>query len=82
VRKTRAEAGQASAGAMQYSLHLDDGPEQRERDRLIGVAARVGGENPDLWANADFQEFVWCLDVMRDTIIKWPEYLARVGRQQ
>jgi salicylate hydroxylase len=78
IRKARAEAVQSSAKATQKSLHLGDGPEQRDRDRKIKEAARGAGESPDMWADQSFQEFMWGTDVMRDTIIRWPEYEARI----
>lgn len=81
VRKARAEAVQASAATTRRALHLPDGPAQRERDRQIARAGKGkgegGGENPDLWADSTFQQFIWGVDVMRDTIVRWPEYRAR-----
>ncbi|KAK5128204.1 hypothetical protein LTR85_002871 [Meristemomyces frigidus] len=77
VRKARAEAIQGSAAATRKALHLPDGPEQQERDRKISQAGKGEGENPDLWSDTSFQEFMWGTDVMRDTIVRWPEYKAR-----
>lgn len=78
VRKARGEAVQSSAGTSQKALHLPDGPEQRERDAKIKKASEGhGGENPDLWADTTFQDFMWGVDVMRDTITRWPEHKAR-----
>lgn len=77
VRKARAEAVQGSAATTRKALHLPDGPEQRERDRKIQEAGKGEGENPDLWADKSFQEFMWGTDVMRDTIVRWPEHKAR-----
>lgn len=76
VRKARAEAVQGSAATTRKALHLPDGPEQEERDRKIAGAGE-GGENPDLWADKQFQEFMWGTDVMKDTIVRWPEWKAR-----
>lgn len=59
VRKARAEAVQGSANTTKRSLHLPDGPEQKERDRKISEASRGKGENPDMWADKTFQEFMW-----------------------
>lgn len=59
VRKARAEAVQGSANTTRRSLHLPDGPEQKERDRKISEASRGKGENPDMWADKTFQEFMW-----------------------
>ncbi|SMY28061.1 unnamed protein product [Zymoseptoria tritici ST99CH_1A5] len=58
VRKARAEAVQGSAAATRKALHLPDGPEQQERDRKIMDAGKGSSENPDLWADKTFQEFM------------------------
>lgn len=58
VRKARAEAVQGSAATTRKALHLPDGPEQRERDRKISEAGKGSSENPDLWADTTFQEFM------------------------
>ncbi|KAL1311258.1 hypothetical protein AAFC00_001447 [Neodothiora populina] len=78
VRKARGEAVQGSAAITRKALHLPDGPEQRERDAKIKAASAGKGNNPDLWADPEFQQFIWGTDVMYDTLIKWPEWKARV----
>lgn len=77
VRKARGEAVQSSAAITRKALHLPDGPEQEERDRKIREAAKGQGDNPDLWADTEFQQFIWGTDIMRDTLVKWPEWKAR-----
>ena len=77
VRKFRGESIQLSAGVTKRALHLKDGPLQQERDQKIRAAARDAGDNPDLWADKTFQEFMWGKNVMRDTIVRWPEWKAR-----
>ncbi|KAF7198442.1 FAD-dependent monooxygenase OpS4 [Pseudocercospora fuligena] len=77
VRKARAEAVQGSANTTRKALHLDDGAEQEERDRKIREASEGKGENPDMWADTTFQSFMWGVDVMQDTIVRWPEHKAR-----
>lgn len=82
VRKARAEAVQGSAASTRKALHLPDGAAQRERDEQIQRAGNgngKGGENPDLWADTTFQQFIWGVDVMRDTIVRWPEHRARAA---
>ena len=74
VRKTRAEAIQNSAATTRTALHLPDGPEQEKRDRAIAGA----GPNPDLWANREWQDFMWGVDVMKDTVEGWGNWLAEV----
>lgn len=78
VRKARGEAVQASATVTRKALHLPDGPEQEERDAKIKAASQGKGNNPDLWADKEFQQFIWGTDIMLDTLIKWPEWQARV----
>lgn len=41
------------------ALHLPDGVEQRKRDEAIGGGGREGGQNPDLWADREWQGFMW-----------------------
>ncbi|GAB7346252.1 hypothetical protein MBLNU457_4981t1 [Dothideomycetes sp. NU457] len=77
VRKARGEAVQSSAGVTRKALHLPDGPEQQERDRKIGEAGSGKADNPDLWADKSFQEFIWGTDIMKDTLVRWPEWKAR-----
>lgn len=77
VRKARGESIQASAGETKRALHLPDGALQEARDQKIRDASRGVAENPDLWADKTFQEYMWGTDVMRDTIIRWPEWKAR-----
>lgn len=78
VRKKRGETIQQSADQTRKSLHLADGPEQEKRDNAIRAAARGEGHNPDLWADTEFQSFMWGVDVMRDTIEKWDKLLSKV----
>lgn len=77
VRKRRGEKIQQSADTTRRSLHLPDGPEQQQRDDAIRAAARGQGHNPDLWADQDFQDFMWGTDVMQDTVWKWDELVSK-----
>ncbi|MCJ1296143.1 hypothetical protein MMC34_007708 [Xylographa carneopallida] len=77
VRKARAEAIQLSAATTRKALHLPDGPEQQKRDEAIRDSNK-GGHNPDLWADTEWQQFMWGLDVMRDTLENWEEYKGKV----
>jgi len=55
MRKGRAERIQTSAAVTRTQLHLEDGEEQRERDRNIEMSGKRGGEkNPDLWADREW----------------------------
>ena len=74
VRKSRAEAIQNSAAMTRHVLHLPDGPEQEERDKAIAGQ----GPNPDLWVDRDWQDFMWGVDVMRDTLQDWGKWVAQV----
>lgn len=79
IRKARAEAVQSSAATTRKALHLPDGPEQQERDRKIQDASTGKGDNPDLWADTAFQQFIWGTDIMEETFVKWPEWKARAA---
>lgn len=59
VRKERGEKIQNSASVTRHSLHLPDGKEQRARDEAIAKAGKTGGHNPDLWADTEWQQFMW-----------------------
>lgn len=79
ARKERAETIQDSAAKTRRVLHLPDGEEQRARDSRMrdvevekGIGKRKGGDdgavqgkNPDLWADAGWQDYMWGVDVMR-----------------
>ncbi|RAL01458.1 salicylate hydroxylase [Aspergillus ibericus CBS 121593] len=73
VRKDRAEKIQKSAAVTRKALHLPDGEEQRKRDEAI----RGPGKNPDLWADHDWQDFMWGTDVMKETVGQFEDLLAR-----
>ena len=74
VRKSRAEAIQNSAVETRRTLHLPDGPEQESRDEAIAGT----GSNPDLWGDRDWQDFMWGVDVMKDTLDNWDKLVAQV----
>ena len=80
VRKDRGERIQQSAATSQKVLHLPDGPEQRDRDDKIRASAAFQGQqthdakkdgNPDLWADENWQNFMWGADVMSDMYENW-----------
>lgn len=80
VRKERAERVQNSASETRRVLHLPDGEEQRARDarmRGVGKGQRLvdgeKGRNPDLWADRQWQEFMWGVDVMKVVIESWED---------
>ncbi|KAL2044759.1 hypothetical protein N7G274_002534 [Stereocaulon virgatum] len=74
VRKSRGEAIQNSAASTRIALHLPDGKEQEERDAAIAGT----GPNPDLWADQGWQDFMWGVDVMKDTVVGWNKWVALV----
>ncbi|KAH0280801.1 FAD/NAD(P)-binding domain-containing protein, partial [Aureobasidium melanogenum] len=78
VRKARGEAVQASASELRTALHLPDGLEQKERDDKIRLAGQGKGNSPDLWADKDMQQWLWGTDIMKETLLKWSEWRARV----
>lgn len=74
VRKSRAELIQNSATTTRHVLHLPDGPEQEKRDRAIAGT----GPNPDLWGDQGWQNYMWGVDVMKDTLHNWDQWVAQV----
>lgn len=74
IRKARGEAIQNSATTTQKALHLPDGPEQEKRDAAMGGK----GKNPDLWADHEWQDFMWGVDVMKDALLDWDKWAAKV----
>lgn len=80
VRKERAERIAASASGTSRSLHLPDGPEQEERDMAIKSAGRIDGTKEvttaDKWRDSEWQEYMWGVDVMRETIENWDQLSA------
>ncbi|ETS79361.1 hypothetical protein PFICI_09214 [Pestalotiopsis fici W106-1] len=81
VRKDRAEKVQASAVRNRENLHLQDGPQQEKRDEAIRSANRGEGQNPDLLADKEWQNFMWGVDVMRDTIEQWDELVVKAKEE-
>ncbi|KAF7716618.1 Salicylate 1-monooxygenase [Penicillium ucsense] len=75
LRKDRAEKIQNSAAETRLALHLPDGDKQRERDE----AMKSGGENPDLWADRDWQAFMWGTDVMQQTVEGWDDLVRHAS---
>ncbi|OAA56110.1 Aromatic-ring hydroxylase-like protein [Cordyceps fumosorosea ARSEF 2679] len=76
IRKPRAERIAAGATASARVFHLPDGPEQVARDRWPanpGAAA----QNPDRFNNPQWQDFMWGVDVMEETMRLWAR-LAKV----
>jgi salicylate hydroxylase len=85
VRKERAEKIAASASDTSRSLHLPDGPEQEKRDRTIRSAGRKEGpgdlDTADKWRDQQWQDFMWGVDVMRETVEKCAEFNVAVMRE-
>lgn len=79
IRKDRGEKIQNSAAETRKVLHLPDGAEQRKRDEAIRRSTVGGnGRNPDLWADSEWQDFMWGVDVMRDCVENWEKWVAKV----
>ncbi|RYP63449.1 hypothetical protein DL769_006947 [Monosporascus sp. CRB-8-3] len=79
VRKDRAEKIAASAAATREVLHLHDGPGQIKRDEAIRNASRKSGDHPDKWGNQKWQDYMWGIDVVKDTIEKWDQPVSGSG---
>lgn len=81
MRKTRGERIAVSASTTRQSLHLSDGPEQRIRDEAIRNVGRANSKNEDKsekWRDTAWQDYVWGVDVMRETVEKWEELTANL----
>ncbi len=81
IRKDRSEWIQASATSNGHTLHLPDGEEQRRRDDSIRAASRGNGANPDQWNDRKTREFMWCVDVMAETINKFESLVRDAGHK-
>jgi salicylate hydroxylase len=55
------------------ALHLPDGPEQAERDKLFAA----DGKCPDLWVDEDWQDFMWGVDVMKEVEHGWDDLVGQ-----
>ncbi|KAF4964676.1 hypothetical protein FZEAL_10843 [Fusarium zealandicum] len=73
IRKDRGEQIAASASKTAHTLHLPDGPEQRERDEAIVNSTH----NPDRWSNTQWQDYMYGVDVMADTTNLWDTMAER-----
>lgn len=77
VRKERAEKIAASALHTGQGLHLPDGLEQERRDESIRRAGSKDGsgmpDTVDKWTDQKWQDCMWGVDVMRETVDKWNE---------
>ncbi|KAK2626931.1 hypothetical protein QTJ16_004106 [Diplocarpon rosae] len=82
VRKDRAEKIQNSAASTGRALHLPDGEEQRKRDDAIRASMNdINQRDPDMWADRQWQDFMWGVDVMRECVDGWDELVAKVGEE-
>ena len=85
VRKERAEKIAASASETSRSLHLPDGPEQEKRDIMITAAGCK--EEPgvvdtaDKWRDQQWQNYMWGVDVMRETVERCADFDLAVTRE-
>lgn len=79
VRKARGERIQASATNTGNTLHLPDGEAQRTRDESIRAASRGMGANPDQWNDKQTREFMWRVDVMAETIVRFESLRRETG---
>ncbi|KAF5027016.1 hypothetical protein F66182_891 [Fusarium sp. NRRL 66182] len=80
IRKDRGEQIAASASKTAHTLHLPDGPEQRDRDEAMVNSTH----NPDRWSNIQWQDYMYGVDVMKDTLNLWRAMSERTmtrGRQ-
>lgn len=77
-QKQRAERVQGTAAQTRHNLHLVDGPEQIERDRLF-AAVEKGEKNPDQWGDPETQKFLWEWDAEAKASESWAAVSSKSG---
>lgn len=65
--------------ANQHLYHLDDGPEQEERDQILKQATFQelpdGSSEPFIWIDLRYQKAVLARDAVGDAMKKWEEVI-------
>ena len=74
VRKPRGEAIQEIALKTGEALHYPNGPEQEKRDKAMSGV----GPNPDMWANTQWQDYMWGANVMKETLDRLEKFVAEI----
>ncbi|KAI1267317.1 putative salicylate hydroxylase [Xylariaceae sp. FL1019] len=82
VRKGRSERIKATTEETGNNLHMPDGEAQRRRDELIRSGSRGEGTNPDKWNDRNFNEFMWGVDVMAQTVNDWDLLVQNAASQR
>lgn len=66
--------------ANQHLYHLDDGPEQEKRDRILKQATFQerpdGSSEPFIWIDPQYQKAVLARNAVSDAKRKWEEVMA------
>lgn len=77
VQKARTTTLHLGSISNQHLYHLDDGPEQEERDRILKAAQwqEKPGEEPErfIWMDARYQRDILGRDAIGDAKKKWEE---------
>ena len=76
-RKERAERIQQSASDVSNVIHLPDGPQQEARDARY--MAKSQSHQSDKYVDADWQDFMYGVDVVQELRQKWNELAAGRG---
>lgn len=79
-RKARAEHVQQSGKMNRISLHLPDGPEQRQRDEMFRQAMDGSSESPDRWVDDKTRQILWGHDAEEAALKTWQDYQNRQPR--
>ncbi|PVH97216.1 FAD/NAD(P)-binding domain-containing protein [Periconia macrospinosa] len=68
----------------QHLYHLDDGPEQEERDRILKEAKFQelpdGSSEPFIWIDLRYQKAILGRDAVGDARDRWEETMADIGK--
>jgi salicylate hydroxylase len=84
LQKSRTTTLTLGSIANQYMYHLNDGPEQEERDRILKQAGFEelpdGMSEPFIWIDLRYQKAVLARDAMGDAKSKWDAIVASLSQ--
>lgn len=84
LQKTRTTTLHLGSISNQHLYHLDDGPEQEERDRILKNAKFQelpdGVSEPFIWIDLRYQKAILGRDAVGDAKKKWEETVADLDK--
>jgi len=79
LQKARTTTLHLGSISNQHLYHLDDGPEQEERDRILKTTQweeRPDGESePFIWADVRYQKVILARDAISEARKRWTEVM-------